>query len=177
MKKLLNTIILTLVGTFVFSQSISVTEFRRWDNDLTTRTEGVRDMNGDLCALIIVNTPVQGFEFSVANIEKTEQKTGEIWLFVSPGTRFITLKHRDLGSLRNYNFPQSIESGKTYEMVLRTAKITQIVEENITDQYLIIRSNTPEAKIFINDEYVGKNNAQKYLPLFEEHSYRVEAPL
>ena len=46
-------------------------------------------------------------------------------------------------------------------MVLKTAKITQIVEESVTDQYLIIRSNTPEAKIFINDEYVGKNNAQK----------------
>ena len=105
MKKLLNIIILTLVGTFVFSQNISVTEFRRWDNDLTARTEGVRDMNGELCALIIVNTPVQGFEFSVANIEKTEQKTGEIWIYISPGSRFITLKHRDLGSLRNYNFP------------------------------------------------------------------------
>ena len=177
MKKLLNIIILTLIGTFVFSQNISVEKFRCIEEDISARVANVKDINGELCALIIVNTPVQGFEFSVANIEKTEQKTGEIWLFVSPGTRFITLKHRDLGSLRNYNFPQSIESGKTYEMVLQTAKITQIVEETITDQYLIIRSITPEAKIFINNEYIGKGEVQKYLPLFEEHSYKVEAPL
>lgn len=109
MKKLLNIIILTLVGTFVFSQNISVTEFRRWENDLTARTEGVRDMNGELCALIIVNTPVQGFEFSVANIEKTEQKTGAIYVYVSPGVKFITLMHKDYGMLKNYPFPETIK--------------------------------------------------------------------
>ena len=165
MKKLLNTIILTLVGTFVFSQNISVTEFRRWDNDLTARTEGVRDMNGDLCALIIVNTPVQGFEFGSCNIEKTEQKTGSIWVFVSPGVKFITLMHRDYGTLKNYPFPQSIKSGTTYEMVLKTVKIPPTTEEVLTEQYLIIKSNTENANIFINNEFEGASPVRKYLQL------------
>lgn len=177
MKKSLFLICFVLLGFLAFSQNISVSSFRCLENDINARGSKVTDQNGELCALIIVNTGVQGLEFTGCSIEKTEQKTGEIWLFVSPGVKFITIKHRDLGSLRNYPFPISIKKGTTYEMVLKTAKITQIVEESVTDQYLIIRSNTPEAKIFINDEYVGKNNAQKYLPLFEEHSYRVEAPL
>ncbi len=151
-------------------------EFRRWENDLTARTEGVRDMNGELCALIIVNTHVQGFEFGGCNIEKTEQKTGSIWVFVSPGVKFITLMHRDYGTLKNYPFPQSIKSGTTYEMVLKTAKITQIVEESVTEQYLIIKSNTENANIFINNEFEGASPVRKYLPIAKEHTYRVEAP-
>lgn len=177
MKKLFSTIILTLIGTFVFSQNISVESFRWLDRTVLTGDNVVKDINGETCAVVIINTTEQGFEFSSCNIEKTEQKIGEIWLFVSPGSKFLTIQHRELGTIRNYQFPQRLEPKNVYEIKLRTARITQIVEENITDQYLIIRSNTPEAKIFINDEYVEKNNAQKYLPLFKEHSYRVEAPL
>lgn len=176
-RKIIISTIFVLLSTIAFSQNISVSSFRCIEEDISARVANVKDINGELCALIIVNTPVQGFEFSVANIEKTEQKTGEIWIYISPGSRFITLKHRDLGSLRNYNFPQTIESGKTYEMVLKTAKITQTIEESITEQYLVIKSATPDAKIFVNNEFLGKQSVTKYLSIFNEHSYRVEAPL
>ncbi len=177
MKKLLNTIILTLIGTFVFSQSITVTSFRCLEEDLNAHTAKVKDMNGELCALLILNTIEKGFEFSVCNIEKTEQKTGEIWLFVSPGSRFITIKHREFGTIRNYPFPQRIESGRTYEMKLKTVRaIAPVVQEEVK-QYLVVNSQTPNAKIYINDEYKGKNSAQAYLPIGVEHFYRIEAPL
>ncbi len=177
MKKILSTIILTLVGTFVLSQSITVTSFRCWENDLTARTENIKDQNGDLCALLIVNTPVKGFEFGGCSIETTKQKTGSIWVFVSPGVKFITLMHRDYGTLKNYNFPQKIEGGKTYEMKLKTERAIQPVLQEEVKQYLVISSPTPNAKIFINDEFKGKNNAQAYLPIGVEHFYRIEAPL
>lgn len=177
MKKSLFLICFVLLGTFVFSQNMSVSSFRCLENDMNARVSKVRDQNGELCALIIVNTGVQGLKFTGCSIETTEQKTGAVWVFVSPGVQFITIMHRDLGQLRNYEFPESIKSGTTYEMVLKTAKITQIIEESITEQYLIIESNTPDAKIFINNEYAGRNSANKLLSLFEEHSYRVEAPL
>ena len=176
MKKSLFLICFVLLGFLAFSQNISVSSFRCLENDINARTSKVTDQNGDLCALIILNTPVQGFEFSGCSIETTEQKTGEIWLFVSPGVKFITIKHRDLGSLRNYPFPMSIKSGTTYEMVLKTAKITQIVEESVTEQYLIIKSNTENANIFINNEFEGASPVRKYLPIAKEHTYRVEAP-
>ena len=177
MKKSLFLICFVLLGFLAFSQNISVSSFRCLENDINARTSKVTDQNGDLCALIILNTPVQGFEFSGCSIETTEQKTGEIWLFVSPGVKFITIKHRDLGSLRNYPFPMSIKEGTTYEMVLKTAKITQIVEESVTEQYLIIKSNTENANIFINNEFEGASPVRKYLPIAKEHTYRVEAPL
>ncbi len=177
MRKSLFLICFVLLGFLAFSQNISVEKFHCLEHNVAARVSPVRDINGELCAMIIVNTPVQGLEFPCRGIEKTQQETGAVKVYVSPGLRYITIAHRDLGQLKDYRFPITIESGKTYEMVLRTAKIKQLVEESITEQYLIIESNTPDAKIFINNEYAGRNSANKLLSLFEEHSYRVEAPL
>lgn len=177
MKKSLFLICFVLLGFLAFSQNMSIESFRCIENDINARVSKVRDQNGELCALIRLNTPERGFEFTGCSIETTKQETGEIWIFVSPGVKFITIKHRDFGSIINYPFPESIKSGTTYEMKLRTARIKQIIEETVTEQYLIIESNTPDAKIFINNEYAGRNSAMKLLSLFEEHSYRVEAPL
>jgi WD40 repeat protein len=120
MRKLFTLFFITLICGVAYSQNISVASFRCLENDINARTSKVIDINGELCALIIINTTEQGFEFSGCNVEKTEQKTGEIWVFVSPGVKFITIKHRELGTIRNYPFPQSIKSGITYEMKLKT---------------------------------------------------------
>ena len=120
MKKILTLFFAILLGSFVFSQNMSVSSFRCLENDINARTSKVTDQNGELCALIIVNTGVQGLEFTGCSIETTKQKTGAVWVFVSPGVKFITIMHRDLGQLRNYPFPESIKSGTTYEMVLKT---------------------------------------------------------
>ena len=177
MKKTLSLLLFVLLATFAYSQNMSVSGFRCLENDISARSAGVTDINGELCALIRVNTPERGFEFTGCNIEKTEQKNGEIWLFVSPGVKFITIRHRDFGSIMNYPFPESIKSGYCYELKLTTARIRQIVEEQIQNQYLVIRSNTPDAKIFIDEEFVDRNQAKKLLSLYENHTYRVEALL
>ncbi len=175
MKKTLSLLLFVLLTTLAYSQNMSVSGFRCLENDISARSADVTDINGELCALIRVNTPERGFEFTGCNIEKTEQKNGEIWLFVSPGVKFITIRHRDFGSIINYPFPESIKSGNSYELKLTTARIRP--EEQITSQYLIIRSKTPDAKIFIDEEFVDRNQAKKLLSLYEDHTYRVEAPL
>ena len=177
MKKTLSLLLFVLLATLAYSQNMSVSGFRCLENDISARSAGVTDINGELCALIRVNTPERGFEFTGCNIEKTEQKNGEIWLFVSPGVKFITIRHRDFGSIINYPFPESIKSGYCYELKLTTARIRQIVEEQIQNQYLVIRSNTPDAKIFIDGTFIGRQEVSKALSLGEEHTYRVEAPL
>lgn len=177
MKKTLSLLLFVLFATFAYSQNMSVSGFRCLENDISARSAGVTDINGELCALIRVNTPERGFEFTGCNIEKTEQKNGEIWLFVSPGVKFITIRHRDFVSIMNYPFPESIKSGYCYELKLTTALIRPIVEEQIQNQYLVIKSNTPDAKIFIDGTFIGRQEVAKALSLGEEHTYRVEAPL
>ena len=114
---LLIALMLPLAG---MAQEIKIEDFQKLERDMSARTAKVKDVNGDLCALLKIETTEKGFEFSGCNIEKTEQKTGEIWLFASPGVKFITIKHKDFGVLRNYQFPQSIESGVVYQIKLST---------------------------------------------------------
>ena len=133
-QKLIALVVLLICGVSAAkAQKISVEAFNRIDRDMGARVAKVRDINSDLCALIKIETIETGFEFSGCIIEKTEQKTGEIWVFVSPGVKFLTIKHKDFGVLRNYNFPQSIESGVVYQMKLRTKKEPQIDSTSISN--------------------------------------------
>lgn len=132
--KMIKRIILLLLTLLLIvtsqSQEISVASFNRIDRDMGARMAKVYDVNSELCALIKIETIETGFEFSGV-VERTEQRIGEIWVFVSPGIRFLTIKHKDFGLLRNYQFPQNIESGVVYQMKLLTGgrlKINTIPE-------------------------------------------------
>ena len=48
----------------------------------------------------------------------TKQQVSEIWVWVPKASRKITIKHPQLGQLRDYFFPTEIEAERTYEMVL-----------------------------------------------------------
>ena len=118
--------VLLLTAQSSVAQEMSVESFTKLERDMSARTANIRDINGELCALLKIETTEKGFIFQ-GMVERTEQKVGEIYVFVSPGMRFITIKHNDFGMLRNYEFPQSIESGVVYHMkLLTTAKEVKI---------------------------------------------------
>ena len=176
-RKLFITIILLLSAALVSNaQELGVVSFEKLPNDMAARVNNVRDVNGDLCALLKIETSATGFHFQ-GFVEKTEQQVGEIYVYVSPGIRFLTIKHQQLGVLRDYEFPQAIESGCVYAMKLVHGKVETKVTPGITHNYLIIRTKVPTSKIYINGEYAGKGECNKYLPIAQEHTYKVEAPL
>ena len=111
------TLLLMLISGFAFSQEMKIESFRYLENDLSARVAKVEDVNNELCALLIINTPEKGFEFFGCNVEKTIQKTGEIWVFVSPGVKFITIKHRDFGAIINYPLPEQIKAGCSFSII------------------------------------------------------------
>lgn len=116
-----------LIGVLRLSaQSMSVESFRLLENDLTANTYGTMeyDQNGQTAALIKVSTLEKGFVFDggMLGIVKTEQKVGEVWVYVPFGLQRITIAHPDFGVLRDYYFPISIQKARTYEMVLKTVR-------------------------------------------------------
>ena len=117
MKKLL-LIALIAISQSVWADGISVLGFRLLETDLTANTRGTekRDMNGDKAALIKIVTPEQGFRFDGGSlgIVGTEQKPGELWLYVPPRAQKITISHQVFGVLRDYYYPVSIQGGRTY---------------------------------------------------------------
>jgi len=130
-KKSLSFILFTIGCVISMAQKITIEDFQKLDRDMSARTANMRDINGELCALLKIETTEKGFHFQ-GLVERTEQKVGEIYVYISPGMRFMTIKHPDFGMLRNYEFPQTIESGVVYRMKLSTeAKEVKMDTANI----------------------------------------------
>ena len=130
-----------LMALPAFSQSassddFSVQSFRRLEWDLDARSGSpVLDQNGKKTALIKVITNAEGLNFDVGvmGVAAVRQEIGEVWVYVPEKVRKITIRHKDYGVIRDYLFPEPIESAVTYEIVLRTpsAEKEVIVRDSI----------------------------------------------
>lgn len=163
-----------------FAQSLSVESFRLLENDLTANTFGTieRDQNGEVAALIKVVTIETGFVFDggMLGIVKTEQKTGEIWVYVPAGLQKITVSHQQLGVLRDYYFPISVEKARTYEMRLLSGRVRTVVEDEFTAQYAIFTVEPRNAVVYIDGiAYTAQSDGTvTQLLEYGSHEYRVE---
>ena len=163
------------------NNNIAVASFRLLPNDMIANLQGTSriDQNGHTCALIKVVTTQTGFTFDVGimGITDTEQKAGEIWVWVPFGVKHISIGHPTLGFLRDYYFPCSVEEARTYEMVLITGKVNPIVEEDLGGNYLMLTVEPKNAMVYIDDKLQPIENGEVMLLLpYGKHTYRVEAP-
>ena len=161
------------------AQSISVKSFKLLDNDLTAITHGteVKDQNGQTCALIKVETVETGFTFDFGLMApiKTEQHPGEIWVYVPFGVKRVTIQHSQLGVLRDYAFPMSVEKGRAYLMKLTTGKVMTVVEEEVKEQYLTFQITPANAKLEVDGQLweVGADGSSTKFVGFGTYNYRV----
>lgn len=166
------------IPSFLFAE-IAVKSFRILESDLTARVDApLLDQNGALCAIIKVVTTQIGFTFDCGQIGimKTVNKPSEIWVYLPYGAKRITISHPQLGLLRDYMFTQPIEKGTVYELVLVTGRVETTVVEEITSQWLLIRTQPDNALIYIDDLFVKSGEYQAKLKP-GSYTYRVEAPL
>ena len=114
-------IMLMLMSCFsVKAQKFSVSNFRVLSNDVSAFIDPVKDLNGDDCALIKVQgSPDYVFSTPLGIVRRIE-KVGEIWLYIPRQSKKITIKHPQWGVLRDYRFPERIDSHITYELTLDT---------------------------------------------------------
>ena len=109
------------------AQSIFVKSFQVLPMDMTASSlEGKRiDQNGEVAALLKIVTSETGFTFEggALGIVDSKQENGEVWVWVPRASRKITIKHQQLGVLRDYRYPIEIEAERTYEMVLTTGTV------------------------------------------------------
>lgn len=180
MRRFAFTTILIAFVSMAMAQGISVKSFMALPMDLTaTSQEGKRiDQNGDAAALIKVVTKEKGFVFEGGSlgIVDTQQRTGEIWVWVPKSARKISILHQDLGVLRDYRYPVDIESGRTYEMVLVTGSVETVVKPSVTQQFLVFKV-TPADALLTVDEIpwpLIEGVSQKMVD-FGQHTYRIEA--
>jgi hypothetical protein len=117
------TIILLLISTMAFSQKIEVESFDSEELGIGARIESRKDQNDEVCALLKLRTPLllQGFTFGAGMIAvvATEQKANEIWIYLSPGARWLTINHKNYGSIYNYEFGYPLKAATVYIMKLK----------------------------------------------------------
>ena len=178
MKKLI-TFLLLIAITGSLAAKISVTSFRKLENDPDARgKEPLKDSNGDVCAIIKVITSQTGFLFECdqTGIVKVVQKESAIWVYIPSGSNRITIEHPQLGVLKDYLFPIPIKKATAYELVLTTGKLITTVVEEINSHWLSINTLPADAMVYVNDRFV-KNGAYQARLKPGNYTYRVEAPL
>ena len=181
MMKILLFVLFLLSSDWVEAQQLSVQSFQKLENDLSARgSEGRTDQNGDRCAIIKVVTNEKGFVFEpdALGLVGSVDKTSEIWLYVPYGAKRLTIKHPQLGMLRDYVYPERIEKAGVYELILTTGRVETVVHETVNMDYLVIRTDPAEAQVYIDEVYESGRGGvvQKFVP-WGKHIYRVEHPL
>lgn len=137
------------------------------------------DQNGETAALIKIVTTERGFGFSCGaiGIVKTLETPGEIWLYVPRGAQKITIKHPQLGVLRDWHFTTTIQGGRTYELILNTGKVTTIVKQARTSQYVVFQLTPKNAIVELDGQLLQTNDGvARKLIKFGTYNYKVQAP-
>lgn len=181
MKKILALLLFVLLYHISYSQQqINVVSFDILTNDMDARiNEPKLDQNGEKCAIIKVVTGDDGFvwEGGTLGIVDVVNKTGEYWLYVPRGAKRLTIKHDQLGVLRNYNYPVAIREAEVYEMKISAAKVITILDGPEINTGFVVFNSTPEqADVYIDDIYMGQTPLSKELKI-GKHNYRIEKHL
>lgn len=168
MKRLYIALLMCLVSVpMIWGQSgeMSVKEFYLDPTDLTANTPGTMeyDQNGSLAALIKVQTVEDGFTFDngILGVVATKRMPGEIYLYLPYGSRKLSVGHQTYGTIKNYQFPAALESGKTYVLRLNLPK----VERKYSDerrQKMVIQVDPPTAVVYVNEIPLPTSSAGRY---------------
>jgi len=171
--------LLIFINFCTFAQ-INVRSFKLLETDMDARVNGPKeDQNGEKCAIIKVVTTESGFNWDGGSlgIVAAVKKTGEYWVYVPRGAKKITISHEKLGVLREYAYPVAIQSASVYELVLTTAKVKTVIEEQeIVTVWLVINSTPEGADIYIDDQNSGQTPFARELTE-GKHTYRIEKDL
>ena len=182
-----------LVATIqVAAQELVVRKFYLDERDFTANRGStciLDHANNEPCALIKVRTNEHGFTFDAGQllpIEKTEEQTPahplEIYVWVQSGAKRLSIGHKQLGNLYDFQMGDYIssgglESGKTYIMELVSGEREIIIKEARTTQYVVFQLTPPEAVVELDGEMLATSDgtAQKPMP-FGSYQYTVKAP-
>ena len=164
MKNIFLPMVLAIFISKSFAQHMRVQSFKELPTDMQARLHG-KSFEGAPCALIKLVSTYKGFAFDVggAVLVDVEEKVGETWLWVNEDLRKLTIRHNDLGVIREHRV--RVKPLTVYEMRLATDKITTIVEEALP-AFVLIKSKPEGASVYIDDKPTGMTTpCQKSLPM------------
>ena len=101
------------------AQELKVTSFQRLDRDLLARTQQRLDLNDVPCAVLRVSVAnVKSFGFEGNIIGDIVYKQGEAIIYLTSGSRNITIQSDKFGTLR-YEFNEQLEKQVVYKLSMK----------------------------------------------------------
>ena len=100
------------------AQEIRVKSFQKLEKDLFARTNPRLDLNDNPCTVIRFITPGKGLQFEGNVIGDPLYFAGETLIYMTKGSKRVTIKHPDYGVLR-YEFPEKLDRQSVYEIPLK----------------------------------------------------------
>ena len=109
---------LLLLSTFLQAQEL-VPSFRTLEKDLLARTQPRLDLNEVPCAIVRVSAAdIESYTFEGNIIGEVIYQSGEALVYMTNGTRNITIKSNKFGMLK-FDFPQKLEKQVVYKLDLK----------------------------------------------------------
>lgn len=145
------------------NSAITIKGIMKDEADLSARTgAGVKiNSNGDNMAIIKINSRDTGFEFDIGvNKPIVEYKTGEIWVYVNPGTRWFSLAHKKYGKSINFNIPIRIESSMVYVLDVEFKDVDGKVVESVDYGFITVRTEPKDAIVYVNDIIIDNQEGE-----------------
>lgn len=163
---------LFVVVCFLFScasllaQELKVKSFERLERDLLALTQKRLDLNDNPCAVLRISVPnSDAFIFEGNIIGNPEYTTGEVLVWMTEGSKSITIKSDQTGSLK-FDFPDKLESKVVYKLTLTQTKNVQMLNLNVIPS---------DAQIYIDDTpQIATNGLLSILLEEGKHKYRIE---
>ena len=154
---------------FAFSlsaQDFEIVSVESLPADMSAREEMKTDRNDRQCALLRIATqnisPNQREAFSFvpdlgSEVVERATRDGEIWLWVSPGLKYLRIKHRDWGQyeLRLIDHVARVEALHTYKITIKGSSTLSLQEQKNkvpTQQYLAFQITPTDAELEVDGE-------------------------
>lgn len=163
----------------VLGQSITIKGIEKDEVNLEARIGSkTYAPDGENWAIIKFRTMEKGFQIDAgATNPKVVYEIGEVWIYVQPKTRFLTIAHEKFGKSNTLNIVPPAQSSTVYnldvEMIAADGK-----KVDISAGYCVVRVEPNDANIYINGELLipTLGEVQKKLE-YGKYDLRVESDM
>lgn len=176
---ILFTLLLTCVT--IYAQELTIRSFRE-SNDMISRIDERKDLNGKPCALIKVQVALRDVQFEGSVIGKPVYMTGEYWVYVPQGRQTLIIKHPEYLPME-IKLPygdevKELRGDRVYKLVLvlPNASPTPVATES-TGGGIMLKVEPLNAKVTIDgiEKTVSENGSCLAMLSDGEHEYTVSA--
>lgn len=180
MKRLAFLFLLILAAVGAYAQEMSVESMRPDMMDMTAATHQRHDLNGTPCAIVKVRMP-EGAAFEGSIIGDTEYHTGEYWVYMTAGTKFLRVKHPSARPL-HISFADHgisrLDSKATYTLdITMPASAAPARSAASGRNYAVFTVEPPTATVTIDGAvHEPRSGKVRVLLRLGAYDYSVEAP-